>query len=167
MKDATKKYTTTIRNHVYTFTAHTTKSGARLTVNESLNPCLVEVEVDGRTMYDAFALGHPIADDMEIIERCTLTANGYRWRTVESSPSVTGVKLQLANHSTAVISRHTDRMGAEQYMLHSAGGQSAQAPETPEEAALLAYAYETTEDLCAQVRERLAAQVAYMSRGER
>jgi len=69
-----------IRGHKYTFTAHSTKTAARATVNEHLNPCLVEVIVDGKVMYDAFPGGHPIAKDAEIIERCRLTVTGYRWR---------------------------------------------------------------------------------------
>jgi hypothetical protein len=82
MENTTKQYNTVIANHEYTFTAHSTKAGARATINESLNPCLVEVFVDGKTMYDAFPAGHPISEEAEIIERCRLTASGYRWKPV-------------------------------------------------------------------------------------
>jgi hypothetical protein len=82
MKDTTKQYTTTICESEYTFTAHSTKARARATVNEHLNPCLVEVIVEGRVMYDAFPAGHPISEDAEIIERCRLTAIGYRWKPI-------------------------------------------------------------------------------------
>jgi len=82
MKDTTKPYMTLIRQREYKFTAHSTKAGARSTINETLNPCLVEVVVDGETMYDAFPSGHPLSEDAEIIERCRLTATGYRWKPV-------------------------------------------------------------------------------------
>jgi hypothetical protein len=84
MKNTKKSYTTTIRGNEYTFTAHSTKAGARGSVNERLNPCLVEVEVDGILMYDAFPGGHPLPSDAEVIERCCLSVSGMRWRKVET-----------------------------------------------------------------------------------
>lgn len=84
------------------FTCYRAKAAARRTVNESLNPCLIEIsgfDSDGNkhVWYDAYPAGHPIPHNavvyyndaggtvharVEIVERCQLTATGMRWRAV-------------------------------------------------------------------------------------
>ena len=75
MRNRTKKYEVKIRGTEYTFTAHSTKVGARGAIHEAYNPCLVQLP-DG--WFDSFPLGHPLPFDAIVIERCD---NG-RWRKV-------------------------------------------------------------------------------------
>jgi hypothetical protein len=83
-------------------TCYRTKSEARSQIHEAHNPVLVQIsgqDADGveRTWYDTYPLGHPLPrqctvyynDDggtvhatVRVIEDCTLTASGMKWRKV-------------------------------------------------------------------------------------
>ncbi len=69
------------------FHLKSSKAEARRSIHEAHNPCLIEIRHEGRTYYDAAPAGYPIPRDqsLRIIERCTLTARGMRWRAVEAA----------------------------------------------------------------------------------
>ena len=79
MKNQVTKYTAKIGTTTYEFTAHSTKAGARASIHEAHNPCLVQLS-DGR--YDAFPLGHPLPCGAVIIERLRVTVHGPRWQKI-------------------------------------------------------------------------------------
>ena len=84
------------------FTAYRSKAEAKRQIHSAHNPCLVRIagqDANGveHVWYDTYPAGHPVArratvyynDEggtvhatIEIIERCTLTASGMRWRQV-------------------------------------------------------------------------------------
>jgi hypothetical protein len=75
---AEQKYEAVIAGETREYTGHATKAAARRSINESLNPCLVEIKTSGRKLYDAFPLGHPLPKGAVVIERCAFG----KWRTV-------------------------------------------------------------------------------------
>jgi hypothetical protein len=77
-------------NNGQAMTAAKTKAAARGRIHEVHNPCLVEVRRVEEVGYDAYSYGWPIPSRLEdgtelaIIERCTITARGHRWRPIAS-----------------------------------------------------------------------------------
>lgn len=73
-----QKYEAIIAGETREFTGYASKAAARRSINEAHNPCLVEIIANGRTLYDAFPLGHPLPDNARVIERCSFG----KWRTL-------------------------------------------------------------------------------------
>ena len=76
-------------NNGQEMTTVATKAAARRLINDSLNPVVVLATRGDESGYDAYPAGWPIprtrlsdGTRLEIIERCTLTASGYRYRPV-------------------------------------------------------------------------------------
>ena len=75
---AEQKYEAVIAGETREYTGHTSKAAARRSVHEAHNPCLIEINADGRILYDAFPLGHPLPKGSRMIERCSFG----KWRKV-------------------------------------------------------------------------------------
>ena len=65
-------------------TAHSTKAHARMSVHEAHNPVLVLMNFGtDQSWYDAYPAGYPLPACVTPIERCSLTASGYRWHKLD------------------------------------------------------------------------------------
>lgn len=71
-------YTCQIRGMRKTFTAFASKHDARESINRTLCPALVSIQIGDCEWYDAYPAGHPIPDEAYILERC----DGRQWSIV-------------------------------------------------------------------------------------